>query len=347
LTILDLRRREGDEPADIGIPIDPPERREAARVLHADLRFRGDLAWAVWDNRAQVLERGLDDMHALTLWAGRYREALPLWQRAAAAAEARGQVSVAVNDWSGAARCAVALGHLADAVSMIERAEDLVRRIDLRGSFALQLLAAIDDLAHARDDGYDRLWAASRLLTSERQDRAQRWAEAGGIAGAARAFSLEGRHDDARALLDAVVAVLPNVPAWIVSTNRVVGDTVAAAWTLDDARHLAVIEAAVRTKLLEPDFRCPMTDPRHVMARVAGLGGRVDEARGWFDAARTVCDEDGLGPLGVVVDHDEALLAARCGDRATARRLAEDAVERAADLGLGGWLRRAEALAAG
>jgi DNA-binding SARP family transcriptional activator len=346
LTILDLRRREGDEPTDIGLPLDPPERREAARVLHGDPRYRGDLAWAVWENRGEILERGRDDMHALTFWAGRYREALPLWQRAATAAEARGQVSIAVNDWGGAARAAIALGHLADAASMIEHAEDLARRIDLRGSFALQLLAALDDLVHARDDGYEDLWAASRRLTSERQDRTQRWAEANWFASAARSFALEGRVDEARALLDAVVEVLPAVPAWIVSTNRVVGDTVAAMWLLDDARHLTVVEDAVRTKLVAPDFRCPMTEPRLAMGRIAGLGGRRAEAGEWFNAARAVCHEDGLGPLLAIVDHDEALLAARAGDSATAHRLADAAAERAATLGLGGWLRRAEALAA-
>jgi DNA-binding SARP family transcriptional activator len=347
LTILDLRRREADEPSPVGMPLDPPERREAARILHADDRFRADLAWAVWEDRAEILERGFDDMHALTFWAGRYREALSSWQRAAAAAEARGLVSEAVNDWSGAARCAVALGHFADAGSMIERAEDLARRIDLRGSFVLQLLAAHDDLVHARDDGYDELWASSRRLTSERLDRAQRWAEATWFASGARAFALEGRADDARTFLDAVMAVLPSVPRWIVSSNRVVSDAVAAMWVLGDARHLVIAEDAVRTKLLGPDFRCPMHDPRLAMARCAALGGRVDEAREWLGAARAVCDEDGLGPLRAIVDHDEAVLLTRDGDRAGARERAAEAADRAAALGMGGWLRRAEGLAAG
>jgi len=72
---------------------------------------------------------------------------------------------------------------------MVEHARELARRIDLRGSFALQLLAAKDDLVHARNDGYDDLWALAALLTSENTDRAQRWAEAVWFASGSRARS--------------------------------------------------------------------------------------------------------------------------------------------------------------
>jgi hypothetical protein len=59
-----------------------------------------------------------------------------------------------------------------------------------------------------------------------------------------------------------------------------------------------------------------------------------------------VCDEDGLETLRAIVDHDEGLLLAGAGDTEGARILAKAAAERCADLGMGGWLVRAEELAA-
>ena len=229
---------------------------------------------------------------------------------------------------------------------MVEHARELARRIDLRGSFALQLLAAKDDLVHTRNDGYDDLWALAALLTSENTDRAQRWAEAVWFASGSRALALEGRTDEARTFLDGACEALPSLPAWIVSSNRVVGDAVEAMWVLGDDAHADVIAEAVRTKLVGPDFRCPLVDPRLALARVLGMTGDVDGARQAFDAARTVCDEDGLAPLRAIVDHDEGLLLARAGDTEGARELAKGAAERFAELEMGGWLVVAEELAA-
>ncbi len=52
--------------------------------------------------------------------------------------------------------------------------------------------------------------------------------------------------------------------------------------------------------------------------RLCALGGRTDEARQWFDAARTVLDAQGARPLRAVVDHDEALMHLRADDLAAA-----------------------------
>ncbi len=343
LYILDLRRREADEPRGLGIPIDTPERRLAGRHLYP--RYRHDLAWGVWDHRREVLEGGTDDAYALTLWGGCYREALPLWQRRATSSEAHGLVAEAVNAWAGAARCSVALGYLADADRMTEHARTLAHRVELKGSFALHLLGARDDLMHARGEGFDDVWEWSALLTTQRTDRTQRWAEAAFFASAGRILALEGRPDDAVAMLDSVVEVLAAVPAWVAAVNRLIADAVAIAWFTDSAVFVDELEAITREKLLGPDFRCPMVDARLAMARLAGMRGDLDAAAGWFADARRVFDEDGLRPLRVICDLDHATLLSRAGDAEGARVLAEAAAEGADTVGMVGWLRRAERLA--
>jgi hypothetical protein len=126
-----------------------------------------------------------------------------------------------------------------------------------------------------------------------------------------------------------------------------VGDAVAAAWLSSDRRHVSVLADAVRRVLVEPDFRCPMTDPRHTQARLLGLGGEVDGARRWFAEAREVAAEDGLRPLEAIIDHDEALLLLRAGRPTDAAPLLDRASKRAAKVGMVGWVRRAERLALG
>jgi hypothetical protein len=347
LYLLDLRRQEADDPRGLGIPIMTPERRRAARLMHADPRWRKDMAWAVWDHRDEILASDTDDVWALTMWAGRYGAALPLWQRAATAAEARGQLAEAVSSWAGAASCAVALGHLADADRWTDRARDLARRIELRGAFALHLVGARDQLVHARADGFDDLMEWLSELTVYRTDRAQRWAEAATYAAMGRIFAGEGRVDDARAMVDGVVEVLPEAPAAVVGTNRMVGDAVAACWLTVDTRHLDVLADAVQRLVVEPDFRCPMIEPRHVHARLLALAGDVDGARRRFAAARAVAVEDGLRPLRVILDHDEALLLLRQGRAEEAAPYLDAASRRATQLGMVGWVRRAERLALG
>ena len=347
LYLLDLRRQEADDPRGLGLPIMTPERRRAAVLLHADPRRRDEVAWAVWDRRRDVLERGQDDVWALTMWAGRFGQALPMWQRLATAAEARGQLAEAVSAWSGAAACAAALGHLADAERWTDRARELARRIELRGAFALHLLSARDVLVHARASGTDDLLEWVSDLTVYRTDRAQRWAEAAVFAGLSRLLAIEGRLDDSRAMLDGVLEVLPQAPATVVGTCRLVGDVVAAAWLNQDTRHLPALADAVRRVLVETDFRSAMTDPRHAQARLLGLGGEVEGARRWFADARAVAQEDGLRPLQVVIDHDEALLLLRNGRPQEAVPLLDAATRRATQLGMVGWVRRSERLALG
>jgi tetratricopeptide (TPR) repeat protein len=91
----------------------------------------------------------------------------------------------------------------------------------------------------------------------------------------------------------------------------------------------------------------PSVDARRALAQLCALGGRFDEARAWFDRARSVLEEEGARPLRALVDLDEAWMEARrgqLGDRERALALLEAARAQFEVIGMSGWLRRAKAL---
>jgi hypothetical protein len=117
-------------------------------------------------------------------------------------------------------------------------------------------------------------------------------------------------------------------------------------WLLGRRDHLRPVEAALRHRALPADFRFPMMDVRLSLARLCAVDGRLDEAADWFGQARTVLEEQGAGPLRAITDFDEALMHARQGRHASARPLLEAAAGQFQQIGMTGWLRRAEQVAA-
>ena len=142
------------------------------------------------------------------------------------------------------------------------------------------------------------------------------------------------------ALLSRPVRALRQAPAWAPNYCRMACEVAETLWLLDRRDHLAVVETALRGKAIPSDFRFPMTDGRQALARLCALDGRTDEARHWFDEARSVLAEQGARPLRAVVDHDEAMMHWRAGDRTRFTALAAAAADAFEKLGMTGWLRR-------
>ncbi|MGH9008923.1 MAG: hypothetical protein ACRDYF_03650, partial [Acidimicrobiia bacterium] len=110
---------------------------------------------------------------------------------------------------------------------------------------------------------------------------------------------------------------------------------------------LDLVERTLREKVIPPDFRFPMTDARVALARLCALTDRHDEARSWFAEARRVLSEEQSLPMLAIADYDEALMYARrgeSGDAALARPLLDAAHQQFENIGMTGWLRRAEEL---
>jgi hypothetical protein len=138
---------------------------------------------------------------------------------------------------------------------------------------------------------------------------------------------------------------LERAPAWHVGFPVFASDAAETIWRLERLEHAAVVEYALREKVIEPDFRAPMGDGRLALARVCALQGRHDDAQKWLGEARRVLDEQRALPLLAVTDFDEALMFLRRGaprDEERARPLLEAARVQFTELGMTGWQRRAD-----
>lgn len=119
----------------------------------------------------------------------------------------------------------------------------------------------------------------------------------------------------------------------------------ATIWMLNRPEHVEVIERNIRSKVLAPDFRAPMSDSRLSLARLCALQGHYDEACEWFDRARTVLREMSARPLQAITDFDQSLMYLRRnqpGDRQRARPFLDGAMRQFRAIGMTGWLRNAE-----
>lgn len=192
-------------------------------------------------------------------------------------------------------------------------------------------------------------WAGILAMFDElvsTEDPVPRWARAPMSAGCARTAAHLGQPERAMALLALPVRALARAPAWALNYTRTAADTAETLWLLERRDHLRSVESALRLKALPADFRFPMMDLRLSMARLCAVDGRPEEAVHWFGQARSVLAEQGARPLRAITDFDEALMHAQLGRPASARPLLEAAAGQFQRIGMTGWQRRAEQLAA-
>jgi hypothetical protein len=279
----------------------------------------------------------------LTMWAGEPVRALPLLEAEARQAESLGRLARAGRAWAAVAYAHGALGHLGDARQAFEHGQALAQRL---GAPVSTLLYPQDLLCAALDDGWEELAAAVGFLHSS-GNPALAWVLGFGHVGSARAAAHLGREDDALASLGRLIPWLEHSPAWTGAFASMACGAATVLWLLERTDHLETIERTLRDKLLPADFRDGMADVRHAVACCCALTGRVDEAARWFAQARAVRAEQGALPLLAICDFDEALMYARRGgpgDVDTARPLLKAARRQFEDIGMTGWIRRAEEL---
>ncbi|HEX3258940.1 MAG TPA: BTAD domain-containing putative transcriptional regulator [Pseudonocardia sp.] len=346
LTLLDLDRREADDPHHPGMPLDLPGRRSALRILYESGRLagRGDLARyavaALHGSRASIPPDAGRDATVAGFLLGDYASAVPLFTADATAAEARGQLAWAVYCWAGAARCQVALGDLVAGRATIDHTRGLVARLP-ELALGWQLLhhqGAEDALVMVVDEGWADRRSAFVPWLAPGPDR--HWGIAAITSIGARIEARMGHRDAALPLIATSIRALRQAPAWAPNFCRMACEVAETLWLLDRRDHLSVIESALRDKALPADFRFPMTDGRLALARLCALAGRSTEATHWFGRAREVLDAQGARPLRAVVDHDEALMHLRSGDASAAEPYITAARTAFDELGMTGWARR-------
>ena len=345
LIMFDHQRREAEDARYPGIPLDTPERSEAAAVLRAArLDPMGPAPMeAVFASREEALTSA--NIVVLAYWCGDVATALPLFKVEVEHALAKGQLARAARTEALVAFGEAGLGRLDTARDALERTEVLAARL---GMPVPSILQAREIMVVATDEGLEELLAALAPLTA-RVIPALAWLQGSLYAWSARIAARLGQADEALRCLGLLVPWLERAPAWSVGWPMITSHAAEALWVMERHDHLELIEASVRERVVLPDFRTPMVDGRLTLARLCALTGRHDEAVSWFAKAREVLTEQGASPLLAIVDYDEALMYYRRkkpGDAEAAQTLLEPARARFDAIAMNGWVRRADELEA-
>jgi predicted ATPase/class 3 adenylate cyclase len=344
LTCFDHQRREAEDSVQPGIPIDSAERREASAILRAarlDPLAPGPMEAAA-GSRQELLDSS--NLVVLGSWAGEYARALPLMVAEANDAEALGRLARAARAFGQAALFEISLGRLADARRSLDRADALAARL---GTPIPTVLYPRHLLCWAVDDGWEQIAGTFSFLATT-DNPALFWTRGMAYGFLAQTCARLGQPDEA---IDAIRRLVPwfeQAPAWAVGHPMSAWTAVEALWVLERSDYADVLERALRETIIPADFRFAV-EGRLALALLCGLTDRYDEAHQWFDEARHRLEEEGSRPLRAVCDFDEAQMYARrvkVGDADRARPLLAAARQQFEEIGMTGWLRRADDLEA-
>ena len=346
LVFIDLQRREAEDAEYPGIPLDTPERAEAARILR---NAPGDpmgiyVFEAVFATGSEA--RASRNLAIRVAIGGDFGGSLAPLKEEAERSLAQGQLVRAARARSFAAFCLVGVGRLPETRSAVDEAKAFFSRA---GAPMFVALHAEEQLALARDEGWEQLDPVFEALTGTGGPVVPALAWVAGLlyAISGRIDARLGRAEPALRRLELLLPWLERAPAWTVHYPVLASHAVDILCLLGRTDHAAVIEHVLRAKVIAPDFRDSMVDGRLALARLCSLQGRHDEALSWFAAARSVLTEQGARPLLAIADFEEAVMYSRRagpGDLARARPLVDNARRQFEDLVMTGWIRRARDL---
>jgi DNA-binding SARP family transcriptional activator len=344
LISFDYERRAAEDRDYPGLGIDSPERRESARILraaHLD-PFAPAPMEAVFFSSEEAEESA--NVVVRANWLGEVEGALPAVKADIEAALSQNRFARALRGLNRIGMAYAVLGRLPGAQQSLEQSRSLSARLGRPTFFPEALDVLCGALGERWEEARDVFWPLA-----ESPPPAAMWALGYIRASSVRIAAHLGDRATALRFLDELVPWLERAPVWTMYMQAITGYPAEALWLLECLEHVDRIEAAVREKVVGPNFRGPSADGRLSLARLCALTGRYDEAGSWFAKARTVLADMGARPLLAVVDFDEALMYARrgCpGDAGLARPLLDTARRQFADIGMTGWLRRADELAA-
>jgi tetratricopeptide (TPR) repeat protein len=349
LMILDIIRRECEDPNNSGIVFDSPERRAVLQITErlsfswSEEVILAPAGFLPLKSRQDILSRHGDSPHLLMWGAGEFRRSLRLWEDREAQSQREGRIRDTVMHAACSAICHNALGNLAAARAAYDRGAALARRVT--GAFLPILKGAKFDMVTVVGDGWEALGSHGDVVSHATSQA--KWLLTTAQAGTAQVFAWRGMTDESLSWLETFLPALERVPAWAFDCMHMACGGATTLWLLQRTDHIEVIARNVHDKVLVPDFRWTMYDGRLSMARLCALQGHYEEARDWFAKARTVLDEQGARPLRAIVDFDEALMYRRRGARGDiefAQPLLDAALRQFHAVGMTGWIRRAEAL---
>lgn len=291
-------------------------------------------------------EQGLPVVPWTPLWVlGRHRQLAEWTEVSITECEARGLVGPVVLSWSMVARLRCVLGEHEASDEAMAKATGLLTRLPPTSNKTFQVL------------GGDMLRRTMRgeILSADELAPALPFAELPGSSWAGlalraalvRSLGLEGRDDEAMAVLEPVLRIADVAPGYAPNYPLIIAHCIDALWALERTEGLDQLERNLRHKVVEPDVRYPEVDGRWSLALACALTGRIDEAEALFDQARAVLRDQGTQPLLVAVDLDQAIMHQRIGSKASmtrAHQLLDRASEAASHPAMAPWHRRIDVL---
>jgi class 3 adenylate cyclase len=351
----DLNRRNAEDPDLPGIELGSPEEEEIYRVVAANAwSYSSDTFDSVFNlmarprSRAENAALPFNSTAQYTALAGDYRAAVAEAVLSAKRNLEHGRLATASLQWCLGARAQLALGQIALADEWYGRAVELAERAGTPPYVAVQLSSVPFERVRVRGEGF-RAGASVAKALADQPAPENRWLLATIYAANAYLTAEAGMRDESIRLAAVTLPGIDRAPAWDRNYTFLIFWTAAAYWELEYAEQAALIERNLREKCLVSDFRYTSTDARLALAWMCALQGRFAEASDWFEKARAVLDEQGARPLRAIADFDEARMNARrgpAGDRARALALIDAALPRFREIGMPGWVRRAETLRA-
>jgi len=351
LRSIDIIRRELDDPDYAGIALDTPERRELGRVcqqLAVVPRVTSSWPEALQISSVSVLV-GASVPGVASSWPGvppftYSRGDLAVAYAEAEQGEKQGRLAHSALAWTRVFRFHTARGEFAQASEARRRLPALLDRIPDTSFVYNHWTAAEDEWRMARDED----WGAPMLGTRGPSTDVGivKYYRAPTDAAVARSHARMGTPDRALRRLARVIIAIDKAPAWAENYIRTICDAAETLWLIDRTDFVEVIERNLREKIVIDVHPYPMMDGRLALARVCALQGRSEEACEWFAKARTVLEELEARPLRAIVDFDEALTFLRRGradDQERARPLLAAALRAFREIGMTGWVRRAQA----
>lgn len=347
--LQELQEADFADPDQPGIPLDSPERREVTAVydrLPPEHRAGLFLQPSSRQVALKMLSVSSTDMASdwQPMWAaGDLRGLARGFQEGTEQAAAEGALTGLALFHALLLRVHTLLGGYEVAAEALTEGLALLPRLPPDSHATFQVLAAEALASRVRGN------AGSAMDASFLDLPATRWAALAIRGSNAVALVHGGDADGAMAELERVLVGVERAPGWAINYPLIVCDAIEALWVLERTDHLDVLEANLRTKVLEPDLRYGEVDARWAMGRVAALRGKPDDARAWFAEARRVLTEEEAVALLPAVDHDEALMEVRLGADGDPVRFAElVATARAACAhpAMAAWLDRLDALEA-
>ena len=347
---IDSYRADGEDPNNPGTTIDTARSRERRAVLKkipSEQASSRRIDEYPYDSREEILADPHREGIPLLLLAGDCRGSLPAWLQRAAEAERSGRIALAMDSWTFAARCQIALGEFVAARAAYDRAIAMAARVAGNPLPLLNLLSTRFDFLLALDDGYDEITQLPGEAELFGNPPPQfKWAFAAACATNALLLARRNLTEPALQVMPPAIEGLRLGASWGISYSLMAADAANALWELNRLDHIDAIEAALRDKALRTDFRFPMRESRLSLARLCALQRRYDEAEQWFVKARLVLEEMGWQPLRAIVDYDQALMYLRRaadGDSAHAQHFLKLAGEQFRRLGMTGFIKRVEA----